>query len=185
MTNRSVNYFQSLLSGFCFYNLAVAHEQKNYLFLPPPIPVIGILPPASGYIWRSKSLFRATEQASLHYFLIIILGSQTLYPKHSENRTGACPMSKSKLEICESILNVLSAEASSIDRLSYETDLDCNTVKDNLRFLVKNGLVEERGLGSVTLHVLTEKGQGVLRALNFQKYVAKVRKTISTLDEAM
>jgi predicted transcriptional regulator len=140
---------------------------------------------ASGYIWRSKSLFRATEQASPHCFSIIILGSQTLYPKHSERRTGACPMPESKLEICENILNVLSKEASSIDRLSYETGLDCNTVKDNLHFLVKNGLVEECGLGSVTLHVLTEKGQGVLRALNFQKYVAKIKKTISTIDEAM
>jgi predicted transcriptional regulator len=88
------------------------------------------------------------------------------------------------LEVCESILNVLSKEASSVDRLSYETSLDCDTVKDNLHFLVKNGLVEERGLGSVTLHILTERGHGVLRALSFQKYVDKVRQTISTLDEA-
>jgi predicted transcriptional regulator len=138
----------------------------------------------SGYT-KGQKAFNASEQPNLDCFSVNILGSQTLYPKHSENRTGACPMSKSKLEICESILNILSTEASSIDRLSYETDLDCNTVKDNLRFLVKNGLVEERGLGSITLHVLTEKGHGVLRALNFQKYVAKVKKTISTLDEAM
>jgi predicted transcriptional regulator len=95
-------------------------------------------------------------------------------------------MRKSKLEACEEILKVLTKEASTVDRLSYEADMDCNIVKDSLRFMIKNGLVEERRLNkTTTLNVITDRGVGVLRALNFQKYLVKVKATVSTLDEAM
>jgi predicted transcriptional regulator len=102
-----------------------------------------------------------------------------------ENGKGVGHMRKSRLESCEEILSALMKEASAIDRLSYETGMDCNAVKQHIHFMMKNGLVVERKLGKKTIFAATERGVAVLRALNFQKYLEKVKNSIGTIDEAM
>jgi predicted transcriptional regulator len=94
-------------------------------------------------------------------------------------------MKKSRLEACEEILSALMKEASAVDRLSYETSMDCNTVKQHVHFMMKNGLVNQRKLGKKAIYAATDRGVAVLRALNFQKYLEKVKNSIGTLDEAM
>ena len=118
--------------------------------------------------------------------MLKIEDSQTLYSSRARTAVGASKMRKSKLEACEEILGILSKEASTIDRLSYETNMNISMARDILRFLIKNGLVEERKLNKSTkLNAITERGAGVLKALNFQKDVVKIRTSISALDEAM
>jgi DNA-binding PadR family transcriptional regulator len=50
---------------------------------------------------------------------------------------------------------------------------------------MKNGLVEERSSRRKTSYALTERGIAVLKALNFQKYLLKIKNTIRTLDDAL
>jgi predicted transcriptional regulator len=92
---------------------------------------------------------------------------------------------RSKLESYEAILGALVKKPLSIDNIAYETDMDCNLLKQRIDSLLKNSLVEERNLSMKTRYAITEKGIAVLKTLSFQKYFEKVAKTIRTVDEAL
>ena len=94
-------------------------------------------------------------------------------------------MRKSRLELYESILEALVNKPSTIDRIAYEINLDCTILRQRLNFLIKNSLVEERGLGKITLYAITERGVAVLKALNFEKYLGKITNKIEMVDEAL
>ncbi len=94
-------------------------------------------------------------------------------------------MRRSKLEIYESILEILVTESLDIDRMAYEVNLDCTILEKHLEFLMKNGLIEERPSEYAIVYALTERGVAVLRALNFQKYLGRIKTTLRAIDEAM
>lgn len=94
-------------------------------------------------------------------------------------------MRKSKLESYMDILEALVNKPLTVDRIAYEISMECNTVRQRLDFLIKNSLVEERGLGEKTLYAITEKGIKVLRTLNFPKYLGKIANDIRVIDEAV
>jgi predicted transcriptional regulator len=94
-------------------------------------------------------------------------------------------MRRSKLESYEAILEVLVKKPLTIDNISFETDMDCTVTERCLDFLIKNGLVEDRLSGKKTLYAITERGIAVLKALNFQKYLEKVSKSIMAMDDAL
>ena len=93
-------------------------------------------------------------------------------------------MRRSKLESCEAILGVLVKGPLTVDGIGYKTDMDCGFLIRYLDFLIKNGLVEERLLNKKTLYAITERGITVFKALNFQKYLEKVTKSIRAVDDA-
>jgi len=93
-------------------------------------------------------------------------------------------MRKSKLESFEDILEALLKQPLTFDCISLESDLDTQILKHQLDFLMKNGLVEERQSEKNSLFAITEKGVAVLRALNFQKYLGRIKDTIRAVDEA-
>jgi len=92
---------------------------------------------------------------------------------------------RSKLESYEAVLEALVKKPLSIDRVAYETGMDCNVLNRRLDFLIENGLVEERPLPRKTLYAITERGVAVFKTLNFRKYLEKVSDVLSTVDEAM
>ena len=94
-------------------------------------------------------------------------------------------MRRSKLESYEAVLEALVKKPLSIDRVAYETGMDCNVLNRRLDFLIENGLVEERPLPRKTLYAITERGVAVFKTLNFRKYLEKVSDVLSTVDEAM
>jgi predicted transcriptional regulator len=94
-------------------------------------------------------------------------------------------MRRSKLESYEAILEVLVKEPLTIDKISFETNMDCTVSERCLDFLIKNGLVEDRFSDTKTLYAITERGVAVLKALNFQKYLEKVSKSIMAMDDAL
>jgi predicted transcriptional regulator len=94
-------------------------------------------------------------------------------------------MRRSKLESYEAILGTLVRKPLTIDRIAYETSMDCAVLKQRLDFLLNNSLVEERESIGKTLYALTEKGMAVVKTLNFQKYFEKVANTIRLMDEAL
>jgi predicted transcriptional regulator len=94
-------------------------------------------------------------------------------------------MRRSKLESYEAILGALVKKPLSIDNIAYETDMDCNLLKQRIDSLLKNSLVEERNLSMKTGYAITEKGVAVLKTLSFQKYFEKVANSIRMVDEAL
>lgn len=94
-------------------------------------------------------------------------------------------MRRSKLETFEAILEALMKKPLAIDRIAYDTDLDCNVLNQRLNFLVENGLVEERPMPKKTLYAITERGVAVFKTLNFNKYLEKVSSALSAIDDAM
>jgi predicted transcriptional regulator len=93
-------------------------------------------------------------------------------------------MRKSKLESYEDVLGALVKKPLTVDRISYETDIDCTILQQRLDSLIKYGLVQERISGKKTLYAITERGTAVFRTLNFQKYLEKVINSIKVMDEA-
>lgn len=94
-------------------------------------------------------------------------------------------MQRSKLESYEAILEVLVNKPFTLDNIGYELNMDCTILKQRLKFLIKNSLVEERGSSKKTLYAITERGITVLKTLNFQKYFGKITNKIKVIDEAM
>ena len=94
-------------------------------------------------------------------------------------------MRRSKLEIYESVLEVLVDNSLDIERIAYEANLDCTLLEKHLEFLMKNELVEERPSEYAIIYAITERGVAVLKALNFQKYLGRIKTTLRAIDEAM
>jgi predicted transcriptional regulator len=94
-------------------------------------------------------------------------------------------MRRSKLETYESILEVLVDGSLDIERIAYEANLDCTILERHLEFLMKNELIEERPSEYAIVYAITERGVAVLRALNFQKYLGRIKNTLRAIDEAM
>lgn len=94
-------------------------------------------------------------------------------------------MRRSKLESYEAILEALVRRSLTIDRIAYETTMDCTILNRRLSFLMENGLVEERPLPKKTVYAITERGVAVFKTLNFHKYLEKIQGTLSAIDEAM
>lgn len=94
-------------------------------------------------------------------------------------------MHRSKLESYEAILEALVRKPLAIDRIAYETGMDCSMLNRRLSFLVENGLIEERSLPKKTLYAVTERGVAVFKTLNFRRYLGKISDTLSAIDDAM
>ncbi|MEM2102109.1 MAG: winged helix-turn-helix domain-containing protein [Candidatus Bathyarchaeia archaeon] len=94
-------------------------------------------------------------------------------------------MRRSKLEMYEAVLSALVRKPLGIDRIAFETNMDCGVLRQRLDFLMENGLIEERVSGNKTVYALTERGVTVLKTLSFQKYFEKVANTIRMMDEAL
>lgn len=94
-------------------------------------------------------------------------------------------MRRSKLETYEAILEALVNEPLSVEKIAYETDLDCTVLVERLDYLLQNGLVELRPIGEKGGYAITERGVAVLKALNFQKYLARIANKLSLIDEAL
>jgi len=92
---------------------------------------------------------------------------------------------RSKLESYQAILEALVKKPLSVDRIAYETTMDCNVLNRLLNFLRENGLVEERPLPKKTLYAITERGVAVFKTLNFNRYLEKMSDALSTIDDAM
>jgi len=94
-------------------------------------------------------------------------------------------MRRSKLESYEDILGALVKKPLTIDGVAYKTNMDCNSLKKRLDYLIKYSLVEERISSKKTLYAITERGVAVFKTLNFQKYLEMVADTIMAMDEAI
>ncbi len=75
-------------------------------------------------------------------------------------------MRRSKLETYLDILNTLALKGPlKLTHIMYKSNLNCNVLKEQLDFLMKNSLVEERILAKErVVYALTQRGSNVLKA---------------------
>ncbi len=104
--------------------------------------------------------------------------------EHDQEK-GCIQLRRSKLESYEAILEALVKKPQPVDRIAYETDMDCTVLCKRLGFLVENGLVEERPLPKDMNYAITDRGVAVVKTLNFRRYLEKVTNTLSAIDDAM
>ena len=89
------------------------------------------------------------------------------------------------MESYENILEVLLNKPLTLHSLALKTRLDRALMRRFLEFLLRNGLVEEREAENESFYAITEKGTAVIRALNFHKYLQRIKGTIRAIDEAL
>lgn len=94
-------------------------------------------------------------------------------------------MGRSKLEVYEAILEALVSKPLSVENIAYEADMDCTVLVERLDYLLENGLVGLRPIGKKGGYAITDRGVAVLKALNFQKYLARIASKLSVIDEAL
>jgi len=92
---------------------------------------------------------------------------------------------RSRLEKYLSILEALVPDPQDVEGISYDTDLECRTLKRHLDFLISHKLVEERLLSQrKTAYAITERGVMVFKTLQAQKYLAKMKSILPMVEEA-
>jgi predicted transcriptional regulator len=82
-------------------------------------------------------------------------------------------MRRSKLVVYIDILDVLATKGHlKLTHIMYKSNVNCKVLKEQLEFLVKNSLVEERTLGKErTVYGITPKGTQILKAFGEIKLV--------------
>ena len=74
-------------------------------------------------------------------------------------------MRRSKLEVYIDILSVLAFKGQlRLTHLMYKSNVNCQVLKEQLEFLIRNGLVEERTLKKKTFYAITSTGLQILKA---------------------
>jgi predicted transcriptional regulator len=91
-------------------------------------------------------------------------------------------MRKSKLEVYQDILESLRCKPLSLDRLSYESGVDCGALKRKIGFLMENGLIRERALKKEIRFAISPKGLAVLRALDVQRHFETVKTALMAVE---
>ncbi len=88
-------------------------------------------------------------------------------------------MRRSKLEMCVGILSVLAQRGPlKLTHIMYKANLNCNVLKDNLDFLLKQELITERIIRrDNTVFAVTQSGINVL------KYFKEITKALPFMEE--
>ena len=88
-------------------------------------------------------------------------------------------MRRSKLEMYIAILNVLANKGPmKMTHIMYKANVNCSVLRDNLDFLIKQKLVEERTIKKE--HTIFEVTQ---RGINVLKYFKELTKALPIIEE--
>jgi len=88
-------------------------------------------------------------------------------------------MRRSKLETYIAILSVLANKGPmKMTHIMYKANVNCSVLRDNLDFLIKQKLVEERIIKERTIFAVTPRGINVL------KYFKELTKALPIIEEA-
>ena len=87
-------------------------------------------------------------------------------------------MRRSKLETYVAILSVLANKGPmKMTHIMYKANVNCSVLRDNLDFLIKQKLVEERTIKERTIFAVTKPGINVL------KYFKELTKALPIIEE--
>ena len=87
-------------------------------------------------------------------------------------------MRRSKLETYVAILSVLANKGPmKMTHIMYKANVNCSVLRDNLDFLIKQKLVEDRTIKEHTIFAVTKRGINVL------KYFKELTKALPIIEE--
>ena len=88
-------------------------------------------------------------------------------------------MRRSKLEMYVDVLAVLSQRPLKLTHIMHKANVNCNVLKENLDFLMKQNLIEERNVeGCRVVFAITQRGLTVL------KYFRELKQVLPIVEEA-
>ena len=94
-------------------------------------------------------------------------------------------MRRSKLELYEDVLTALADKHLTVDAIAYACSMDCFALHHRLKFLLKNGLVEERHYNKKTRYALTRRGLAIYKTLALTKHLEKLQTNMKKINEAL
>jgi predicted transcriptional regulator len=92
---------------------------------------------------------------------------------------------KSKLELYEDVLSALSDRSLTADGIAYACNMDCITLCQRLKFLIKNDLVEEKKYANKTKYTLTRRGVAIFKTLVLTRSLKKLQINTERMKEAL
>ncbi len=93
-------------------------------------------------------------------------------------------MRRSKLELYEDILAVLSEKALTLDDIAYECKTNLVLLRAHLEFMSKHNLIEEKCTSKKRFYGLTPRGEAILKTLVIAKRLEKL-KPASAADQTV
>jgi predicted transcriptional regulator len=86
-------------------------------------------------------------------------------------------MRRSKLEMYLDILTVLALRGPlKLTHVMYKANINCSALKENLEFLTKQGLIEEKSIGKRrVVFVITQRGKVTLKQFKELKQVLPIQ----------
>jgi DNA-binding IclR family transcriptional regulator len=93
-------------------------------------------------------------------------------------------MTRSKLEKYLSILDALVPHPRRFEEVSYQTKIECNSLKRYMSFLGTHKLIEERPSDEGVEYAVTDRGLAVFKTLRAKEYFKRIRSVLPVVDEA-
>ena len=108
-----------------------------------------------------------------------------LYSKNFEMNFMHADMRRSKLELYEDVLSALANKSLTVDAIAYACNMDCITLCQRLKFLIKNDLVEEKKYANKTKYTLTRRGVAIFKTLVLTRSLKKLQINTERMKEAL
>lgn len=89
-------------------------------------------------------------------------------------------MTKSKLEIYEDVLKILSNSFMTLDAIAFAGNMDCVLLSKKLDFLIEYGLVEQTKCKQKSVYSLTSRGEAVFKTLMLTRRLKKLQASITS-----
>ncbi len=91
-------------------------------------------------------------------------------------------MTKSKLELYEDVLKILSVKPLTLDAIAFEGNMDCMLLHKKIDYLIEYGLVEQVKCKGKVLYNLTYRGGAIFKTLTLTKRLAKLQADIANVN---
>lgn len=92
-------------------------------------------------------------------------------------------MRRSRLEKYVSILEALVHQPLELGNMSFNTNIECRALRNYIRYLISQNLVEENQTKSRTCYAITDRGITVFKTLQAQKYFKKLKQILPVLED--
>jgi len=87
-------------------------------------------------------------------------------------------MTKSKLEVYEDVLKILTNSFMTLDAIAFAGNMDCQLLSKKIDQLMDYGLVEKTTCKQKSVYSLTSRGEAIFKTLTLTKRLKKLQASI-------
>jgi len=108
-----------------------------------------------------------------------------IYVRVENKKAVLIKMPPSKLDRYLNVLEVLVSGPKNIGHIERQTNMEHQTLKRHLAFLISNGVIEKRKVSDKQIaYAINERGLSVFKTLRAHKYFEKLKNSLSIVEEA-